>query len=98
MLWAIGLMGLQGTPALLSSSTQNLLGFERTMSLRWAISAGRFLPRDTTVAKSGLVWRSLSPATSQNFFHRLSPEAAMLMKPSAVLNMPVPGEGGWKLP
>src|ERR1700733_12241271 len=98
MLWAIGLMGLQGTPALLSASTQNLLGFERTTSLRWAISAGRFLPRDTTVAKSGFDDRSLSPATSQNFFHRLSPEAAMLMKPSVVWNMRVPGEGGWNSP
>src|SRR5271169_2598134 len=92
------LIGPHGTPALFSSATQNALGFERTTSLRCAISAARFFARIGTVAKSGFDDRSLSPATSQNFFHRLSPEAAMLMNPSAVWNMPVPGEVGWKLP
>src|SRR5439155_13010479 len=96
--WSIVLIGPQGTPALLSCSTQNALGFDRTRSLRWAISAARFLARNGTVAKSGLDDRSLSPATSQNRFHRLSPEAALLVEPSAVLPMPLPGEVGWKLP
>ena len=70
------LIGPQGTPALFNSSTQNWLGFDRTMSFRWEISAGRFFARNGTVAKSGLLDSSLSPATSQNRFHRLSPEAA----------------------
>src|SRR5271154_5887082 len=92
------LIGPHGTPALFSSATQNALGFERTTSLRWAISAARFLARSGTVAKSGFDDRSLSSATSQNFFHKLSPDAAMLIKPSVVWNIPVPGEVGWKLP
>ena len=77
--WSIVLIGPHGTPALLSASIQNWLGFDFTTSVRWAISAGRFLERACWVAKSGLAERSLSPATSQNFFHRLSPEAAMLI-------------------
>src|ERR1700724_2354598 len=46
------LIGPHGTPALLSRSTQKAFGCWRMISARCALSAGRFLARATTVAKS----------------------------------------------